>query len=228
MKAASQTATDWWCRPAGAVHGRCAFPGTTITQRADPDALADGTSEIEGALDAEDCRSTARALIALGAASSGPASGCESRAGHCARPPRRSISETRHRPSSARGARGTAVQCDPDRRRVARAGGRCTVAEPLALMGTSVETTDGHAPVTITGAALHAIDYAARAERAGEVRHPHRRAPCTGTTCVHELAASRDHTERMLPALGCTPEVGAGVTACAGRCGCAPPAARAR
>ena len=72
------------------------------------------------------------------------------------------------------------------------------VAEPLALMGASVgRDDDGHAPVTVTGGSLHAIDYAlpvpsAQVKSAILIAALH----AQGTTCAHELAASRDHTER--------------------------------
>lgn len=84
------------------------------------------------------------------------------------------------------------------------------VAEPLRRMGASVTTDRGHAPIRIGGAALHGIHYetpVASAQiksailLAGVYAH--------GETCVTEPAASRDHTERMLAALGVPVRVGA-------------------
>ena len=56
------------------------------------------------------------------------------------------------------------------------------VAEPLRRMGAQVETTDGHAPVRITGGELQPISYELPGrERAGEVGDPDRR-PLSRTT----------------------------------------------
>jgi 3-phosphoshikimate 1-carboxyvinyltransferase len=78
------------------------------------------------------------------------------------------------------------------------------VAEPLRGMGARIETTDGHAPLTVEGGPLQPIRYelpVASAQvkscvllaglYAGE-----------GPTAVVEPAPSRDHTERMLQAVG--------------------------
>lgn len=78
------------------------------------------------------------------------------------------------------------------------------VAEPLRQMGARIQTTDGHAPVVIEGSALHAIRYelpvaSAQVKTAvlfaGLYAHG-------GPTVVVEPLPSRDHTERLLPALG--------------------------
>ena len=51
------------------------------------------------------------------------------------------------------------------------------IAEPLARMGAQIETTDGHLPLTITGAPLDGDRLrAAGCERAGEVGRAARRA----------------------------------------------------
>ena len=50
------------------------------------------------------------------------------------------------------------------------------IAEPLRQMGAQIETTDGHLPLTVTGAKLHGDRLrAAGRERAGQVGHPPRR-----------------------------------------------------
>ena len=77
------------------------------------------------------------------------------------------------------------------------------VAEPLVAMGARVETTDGHAPVTVHGAALAAIEWrlsVASAQVKSAVLLAGLRA--RGTTRVVEPLASRDHTERLLPHFG--------------------------
>ena len=80
------------------------------------------------------------------------------------------------------------------------------VAEPLRRMGARVETTDGHAPLTVEGGPLEAIDYelpVASAQvkscvlLAGVLAQ-------SGPTAVREPAPTRDHTERMLEAAGVT------------------------
>jgi 3-phosphoshikimate 1-carboxyvinyltransferase len=78
------------------------------------------------------------------------------------------------------------------------------VAEPLRRMGAGVETTDGHAPVRIEGRGpLRAIAYAspvASAQVKSAILIAGLRA--AGTTRVTEPERSRDHTERMLGAMG--------------------------
>lgn len=92
------------------------------------------------------------------------------------------------------------------------------VAEPLRLMGAEVETTDGHAPVTIRGGDLRGIEYrlpVPSAQVKGAVLLAGLQAE--GETVVDESAflsaqrdagqdatrsPSRDHTERALTHLG--------------------------
>ncbi len=78
------------------------------------------------------------------------------------------------------------------------------VAEPLRRMGATVETTDGHAPLVVEGAALRAIDYELPVRvRAGEVgRSPRRACRRKGATTVVEPIPTRDHTERLLERAG--------------------------
>jgi len=77
------------------------------------------------------------------------------------------------------------------------------VTAPLEQMGARVETTDGHAPVTIHGAPLHAIAHRPEAPSA-QVKSAVLLAGlhAEGTTSVDEPAATRDHTERALAAFG--------------------------
>ena len=77
------------------------------------------------------------------------------------------------------------------------------VAEPLRRMGARVETTDGHAPLVIEGAALQAIDYelpVASAQVKSAVLLAGLRAE--GSTTVVEPMPTRDHTERLLERAG--------------------------
>jgi 3-phosphoshikimate 1-carboxyvinyltransferase len=78
------------------------------------------------------------------------------------------------------------------------------VAEPLAAMGATVETTgDGHPPLTVTGRPLHAIHWEMPVASA-QVKSCLLLAGllASGRTSVREPAATRDHSERMLRAAG--------------------------
>jgi 3-phosphoshikimate 1-carboxyvinyltransferase len=77
------------------------------------------------------------------------------------------------------------------------------VIEPLSRMGARIEATDGHAPLTIHGAALHAITHrpevpSAQVKSAVLLAGLH----AEGRTSVSEPAQTRDHTERALAAFG--------------------------
>jgi 3-phosphoshikimate 1-carboxyvinyltransferase len=77
------------------------------------------------------------------------------------------------------------------------------VADPLRRMGAQVETTDGHAPVTVVGGRLSGIDFAPTipsAQVKGAVLFG--ALDAEGPTNVTELVPTRDHTERALAALG--------------------------
>ena len=81
------------------------------------------------------------------------------------------------------------------------------IAEPL-----DVETTDGRAPITISPAPLHGIDYtlpvaSAQVKSCLELAALGADAPVT----LHEPGPSRDHTARMFRAMGAT-VVSAGLT----------------
>ncbi len=78
------------------------------------------------------------------------------------------------------------------------------IAVPLREMGASVETTDSHAPLTIRGGELRSVEYelpVASAQvksavlLAGLFAEP-------GPTTVVEPGVTRDHSERMLSAMG--------------------------
>jgi 3-phosphoshikimate 1-carboxyvinyltransferase len=77
------------------------------------------------------------------------------------------------------------------------------VAAPLRTMGADVETSDGHAPIRIRGGALHGESFAPEVPSA-QVKSAILFAglAADGMTAVRETAATRDHTERALEALG--------------------------
>jgi 3-phosphoshikimate 1-carboxyvinyltransferase len=77
------------------------------------------------------------------------------------------------------------------------------VIEPLERMGARIEAADGRPPLTVHGAALHAITHrsdvpSAQVKSAVLLAGLH----ATGTTTVVEPAQTRDHTERALRAFG--------------------------
>jgi 3-phosphoshikimate 1-carboxyvinyltransferase len=85
------------------------------------------------------------------------------------------------------------------------------VAEPLRQMGAHVETADGHAPIHIEGAQLRPIRYelpVASAQVKTAILFAGLYAKGGRTTVVEPLP-SRDHTERMLPAVGVRVQRGA-------------------
>jgi 3-phosphoshikimate 1-carboxyvinyltransferase len=79
------------------------------------------------------------------------------------------------------------------------------IRKPLAEMGANISLTDGHAPVTIQGAPLRAIDFTTPVPSA-QVK------TCVllaglqteGTTVVREAIRTRDHSELALRAFGAT------------------------
>jgi 3-phosphoshikimate 1-carboxyvinyltransferase len=77
------------------------------------------------------------------------------------------------------------------------------VGDPLREMGAQITTTDGHLPLTITGAPLQAIDYRLPVASA-QVKSAILLAAlgAAGRTTVVEPAPTRDHTELMLRAAG--------------------------
>lgn len=77
------------------------------------------------------------------------------------------------------------------------------VSEPLSLLGANVKTTDGHAPVYVSPAVLHGADIRLSISSA-QVKSAALLAglSANGETRVSEPVKSRDHTERMLAAMG--------------------------
>jgi 3-phosphoshikimate 1-carboxyvinyltransferase len=82
------------------------------------------------------------------------------------------------------------------------------VAEPLREMGALITTTDGHAPIEISGGPLQGIVYR-QAGPSAQVKGAILLAglEAEGRTVVVEPAKTRDHTERTLAALGAPIEV---------------------
>lgn len=77
------------------------------------------------------------------------------------------------------------------------------VIEPLELMGAKINSVNGHAPLNITGANLHSIDYTSKLASA-QVKSCILLAGLNadGTTSVTEPYVSRNHSELMLKYMG--------------------------
>ena len=83
------------------------------------------------------------------------------------------------------------------------------VAEPLRAMGARVECTGGdRLPMLVEGGSLHSIDWTTETASAQVKSAVLLAGAAAGVpVTVHEPARSRDHTERMLAALGATVDV---------------------
>jgi len=204
--------------PGGQLRGTIRVPGDkSISHRSVIFAsIAEGESTISGFLEGEDTLATAAAFRAMGIAIQGPSNG------------NLTVRGTGLRGLRAPGAdldlgnSGTAMRLLPgvlagqdfpvtlrgDASLSARPMGR--IMTPLATMGARIEAAPGDTPpLTIQGrgTALTAIDYSMPVASA-QVKSCLLLAGlyAEGTTRVREPAPSRDHTERMLEAFGCTVE----------------------
>jgi 5-enolpyruvylshikimate-3-phosphate synthase len=77
------------------------------------------------------------------------------------------------------------------------------ITEPLRLMGAAIEDVDGHGPLTIRGRDLHGYDHVLKIASA-QVKSALLLAGlyADGVTVVRQPGPARDHTERMLAAMG--------------------------
>lgn len=200
-------------RPSGPLAGTVRAPGDkSISHRALMlSAIAEGTARIEGFLAAEDCLRTADALRRLGARIEPVGGGAlEVHGGgfaglHAAHGPLdlgNSGTGMRLLMGLVAGRPFTTTFTGDDslsRRPMDR------VAEPLRLMGARVEGQGKRClpPVTVHGGRLRGIEYHPPMASA-QVKSAVLLAALSaeGPTTVIEPAASRDHTERMLAAMG--------------------------
>jgi 3-phosphoshikimate 1-carboxyvinyltransferase len=200
--------------PVSGLEGRLAMPADkSIAHRALMFAgMAAGTSRIAGRISGDDVNSTRRCMQALGAEVTEEGPGILLVKGGGWEVPAEAGLDCGNSGTTMRllagalaGRRGTFVLSgDPSlsRRPMRR------VAEPLELMGASVETSkEGGPPLTVTGGALSGITYRTpvpSAQIKSAILLAGLQAP--GTTTVLESAPSRDHTERILGWLGCRVE----------------------
>lgn len=198
-------------RPATRLKGTMHVPGDkSLSHRALLfGALADGVSELKGWLPAADCEATLRCVRALGIDVERPA--WEHLIVHGG-----GLKGFRPAPGPLDcGGSGTTMRLlmgmlagfpfpstlvgNPQlsRRPMER------VARPLRQMGAEVITTEGHAPVYVRGGSLQGIRYElpiASAQVKSAILLAGLYADCP--TTVIEPAPSRDHTERLLRAMG--------------------------
>ena len=196
----------------GCVRGEVVIPGDkSVSHRAVLfGGIAEGTTEIEGFLESEDCLATLGAMRAMGVPVERPSAGRVVVEGVGLRG---LVAPTR---PLDMGNAGTAMRLSMgllagqafdstligdaslSRRPMERA------AAPLRLMGAHIDTTDGHPPVTVHGGGrLAGIDYelavpSAQVKSAILIAGLY----ASGDTTVREQAITRDHTERMLRAFG--------------------------
>lgn len=205
--------TDWLAGPGGPLQGEIAVPGDkSVSHRAIMLAsLAEGRSRIEGFLEGEDTRATARAFAAMGVRIDSPGEGVREVEGvglHGLSPPAEAIDCG----NAGTGMRllagvlaGQRFDCTltGDASLSRRPMGR--VVEPLTAMGARIDSAEGgRPPLRIHGNnVLQAIDYevpvpSAQVKSAILLAGLYAR----GETVVRERVPTRDYTERMLAALG--------------------------
>ncbi|HUX75303.1 MAG TPA: 3-phosphoshikimate 1-carboxyvinyltransferase [Anaerolineae bacterium] len=197
--------------PGGALCGRGRVPGDkSISHRALLlGALADGASHISGFLPSRDCLATLACLRALGVpveahdATTLTVHGRGLRGLQAPGAPLNCVRSGTTMRLLAGILAGQSFDCtltgDPQllRRPMRR------ITEPLRRMGAGIEATDGHAPLTIHGRRLHGYDHTL-AVASAQVKSALLLAGlyADGPTTVRQLGPARDHTERMLAAMG--------------------------
>ena len=194
-------------RPSEYFDGEFCLPGDkSITHRAVMlNGGADGEAVIENASTGQDCLSTCACMRALGAGVDIDGatlrikgvdaflSGKELDCGNSGTTMRLLMGYL--------AGKGISAKLYGDNSLSARPMGR--VEQPLSLMGAAVQTTDGRAPVYIAPQRLHGADIALEVASA-QVKSAVLLAGLSadGETSVTEPMKSRDHTERMLTAMG--------------------------
>jgi 3-phosphoshikimate 1-carboxyvinyltransferase len=210
------SAADWLVRPSGPLSGQVTIPGDkSVSHRVMLlGAVATAPLEAHGFLRSEDCLATWRAVEALGARVEALPNG-----GVTVTPPERLRSPARALDFGNSGTgirlmtgllagRGVDAVLTGDESLRRRPMER--VAEPLRRMGARIETDAGRPPVRIFAVgSLAPIEYAMPVASA-QVKSAILLAALAagGRTVVRQPAVSRDHTERMLAALGCAVESG--------------------
>ncbi len=204
---------DFYVRPGSRLRGQVRVPGDkSISHRAVMlGAIADGTTEISGWLEAADTLCTLRAFQKMGVETEGPEEGRLFIHG-VGRGGLKGAGEPLDLGNSGTSMRlltgllagqsfdSVLVGDESLSRRPMR-----RVTEPLKRMGAKIETSpEGTAPIEIYGGQkLHGIEYKIPVASA-QVKSALLLAGlyAEGVTCLEEPAPTRDHTERMLRGFG--------------------------
>ena len=206
--------------PAASLRGQVRVPGDkSISHRALMlGGLADGTSQIGGFLPSKDCLATLGCLRALGVKVEAHDATTLTIHGHGLRGLRAPVSPldcvrsgtTMRLLAGILAGQAFASILTGDRQLLRRPMRR--IAEPLRRMGAEIDTTDGYAPLCIHGRRLHGYDHALPVASA-QVKSALLLAglDADGPTTVRQPGPARDHTERMLSAMGAAIDV-AGLT----------------
>ncbi|MDT8449464.1 MAG: 3-phosphoshikimate 1-carboxyvinyltransferase [Wenzhouxiangellaceae bacterium] len=202
-------------RPApGPLSGALAPPGDkSVSHRAAIfGGLADGTTRIEGFLEAGDTLATLAAMADLGARVERDGGRVEISGGRLRAP-----AAALDLGNSGTGIRlltgalaghpdliGERVELIGDASLSRRPMDR--IIEPLAAMGARIDSRDGHAPLVVRPCRLHPAEHRLKIASA-QVKSAILLAALNadGATRVIEPGPSRDHTERLLPAFGVEP-----------------------
>jgi 3-phosphoshikimate 1-carboxyvinyltransferase len=200
-------------RPARNVYGSLRLPGDkSISHRYGMlAAFAEGTSRFTNFSTGADCASTLACMEALGAKvrSSEDGSVDGDRRGRSRDPSRSGARLRQLRLDHAHDLRPAGSAAGPlhaDRRRFALSPAHGAHSQAArSAMGARLTLTDGHAPLTIEGNPLQAIDYTTPVPSA-QVKTCVLLAglQTAGTTTVREAVRTRDHSELALRAFGAT------------------------
>lgn len=217
-------------RPGGRLSGRIRVPGDkSISHRAVMlGSLAEGTTEVTGFLNGEDCMATLAAFRAMGVEIDGPEAGCVTIRGvglQGLRAPSGAL-DLGNSGTSMRLMAGLLAGQSFDTTLVGDASltrrPMRRVTEPLAAMGARIETDrEGTPPLRIRGGCTLRGTHYAMPVASAQVKSSLLLAGlyADGSTCVTEPAPTRDHTERMLAAFG-YPVSREGATVCIQGGGC--------
>ena len=197
--------------PSGPLRGEISLPGDkSLSHRAVLfSALAQGESQIRGFLPANDCQATVACVRALGVdvvEHNVTTLTVRGRGLRGWQPPSAPLNCARSGTTMRLLAGMLAGQPfdsvltgDPQlRRRPMR-----RITAPLRVMGAQIDDTDGHAPLIIHGNRLRGAEHPLRIASA-QVKSALLLAGLTadGPTTVHQPGPARDHTERLLQAMG--------------------------
>jgi len=204
---------DWVATVGAPLRGALAIPGDkSVSHRALMlAAIAEGRSSIHGFLEGADSNATAAVLRELGVRIDAPREGERVVHGvgmHGLRAPGAAL-DCGNAGTAMRLLAGLLAAQAFDSELVGDASlskrPMRRVTEPLAAMGASIGTRDGHAPLRIRGGqALRGIEHVL-AVASAQVKSALLLAGlwATGETRVREPHPTRDYTERMLAAFGC-------------------------